>query len=103
MRPPGSPKTAGSGRKVGTPNKRTQALVEAQHQAATVIADALGENAFAGDAHALLVAVYKDTRNDIELRVDAAKAAIGFEKARLASTELKGGISLHEDKLAFLK
>jgi hypothetical protein len=103
MRPRGSKKTPGSGRTAGTPNKRTQALAEAQHHAATVIADALGENAFTGDAHALLVAVYKDLRNPIDLRVDAAKAAIAYEKPRLASTELKGGVSLHEDKLAFLK
>jgi len=91
------------GRTKGTPNKRTITLQEAQSKAAQVIADMLGEHAFDGDAHALLVAVYKDKRNDIELRVDAAKAAIGFEKPRLQATEHKGSIGVsHEERLGFL-
>ena len=53
------------------------------HREAQVLAEALGENCFEGDAHALLQATYKDKRNPIELRVDAAKAAAPYEKPRL--------------------
>jgi hypothetical protein len=42
---------------------------------------ALMNAAFAGDAHDLLMAFYKDTSHRIELRLDAAKAAIGYEAA----------------------
>jgi hypothetical protein len=40
---------------------------------------------FAGDAHAFLMAVYKNPKLDLHTRIDAAKAAIGYEKPRLAS------------------
>ena len=49
----------------------------------------LGKDAFKGDAHALLVMVYCDPRQPIELRIDAAKAAIGYEKPKLASIDAK--------------
>ncbi len=45
--------------------------------------------AFAGTAHDLLVAIYSDTTQDLGIRLEAAKAAIGFEKPRLATTTLK--------------
>jgi hypothetical protein len=35
------------------------------------------------------MAVYKDARQPIELRLDAARAAIGYEKPRLAAVEAK--------------
>src|SRR5437899_6386885 len=52
-------------------------------------------NAFAGDAHALLVAVYKDPRQDLHTRLDAAKAALPYEKPRLQAVTLanEGGYS----------
>jgi hypothetical protein len=56
-RPKGFPKTGG--RKCGTPNKRTLALEQAAAEAAGKIASALGDTAFEGDAHSLLM--YKDT------------------------------------------
>jgi hypothetical protein len=37
---------------------------------------------FKGDAHALLVAVYRDTSLPLPIRLDAAKAAVKFEIAR---------------------
>src|SRR5690349_5551573 len=77
------------GRAKGTPNKRTVGLQEAQQEAAQAIAEALGKDCFEGDAHALLMAVYKDKRLPIELRVDAAKSAVGYEKPRLQATEHK--------------
>jgi hypothetical protein len=51
------------------------------------IAAALGVDAFEGDAHALLAAVYKDPAQPMELRMEAAKAAIGYEKPRLAAID----------------
>ncbi len=78
------------GRQRGTPNKRTRELARAQAEASEKITAALGATAFEGDAHALLVSVYKDAAQPTELRVTAAKAALPFEKPRLASTELSG-------------
>jgi len=43
--------------------------------------------AFEGDAHALLMAVYKDAALALDLRVDAAKAAIRYEKPALAQVQ----------------
>ncbi len=51
----------------------------AVRSAAASIAAALPA-AFEGDAHALLMAVYKDPSVDLHVRLDAAKAAIRFEK-----------------------
>jgi hypothetical protein len=39
---------------------------------------------FAGNAHGLLVAIYKDAARPIEVRLDAAKAAVRFERPVLA-------------------
>jgi hypothetical protein len=60
--------------------------------AATLIENAI-EGAFEGDAHALLIAVYKNPEMPMTLRVDSAKAAIGYEKPRLNASEhsLKNG------------
>jgi hypothetical protein len=78
---PGTVRKTG-GRKKGTPNRRTQALRQ-QMQATAEAVSAVVPNAFDGDSHALLVAIYKDPSHPIELRLDAAKAAIGYER-RLA-------------------
>lgn len=79
------------GRKPGSKNHRTQELQAATMNAAVQIAEALGA-AFDGDAHALLMAIYKDLSQPIELRIDAAKAAIRFEKPVLASLEARSEI-----------
>jgi hypothetical protein len=42
-----------------------------------------------GDAHALLIRVYKDPAQPLALRIDCAKAALPYEKPRLASVEVK--------------
>jgi hypothetical protein len=41
------------------------------------------------DAHALLQRVYQDEKAEMHMRLDAAKAAIRFEKPALASIEQK--------------
>jgi hypothetical protein len=76
------------GRKPGSKNKRTVELAAAAENAAQAIAQALGE-VFEGDAHAFLMAVYKDMTRPIETRIDAAKAAIRFEKPTLATLDSK--------------
>ena len=83
----GTPKTGG--RKAGTPNKRTVALQTATATAAEQISATLGSEVFHGDAHALLMTVYKDLKRPIGLRMEAAKAAMPCEKPRLASIENK--------------
>jgi hypothetical protein len=63
-------------------------------------------NAFEGDAHSLLIAVYKDRSHPIELRLEAAKAAIRFEKPALGSIEqsvklaTKPASEMSDDELA---
>lgn len=76
----------GAGRKAGAKNKRTVELEAATQVAAGKIAEAI-DGAFAGDAHALLMTVYKDPAQEWPIRIDAAKAAIRFEKPALANIE----------------
>lgn len=75
------------GRQKGTPNKRGAAVKQA---AAEAVERIVGEmpGAFDGDAHALLVTVYKNPAHEWNLRLDAAKAAIRYEKPALATVDL---------------
>ena len=75
------------GRQKGSRNKRTQEREEATAQAVALIGEAIPD-AFAGDAHAFLVAVYKNPRIDHHTRQDAAKAALPYEKPRLQAVTL---------------
>ena len=87
------------GRQRGAKNKRTVARERAQAEAAVKITEALGTEAFPGDAHAYLVAIYKDPAQPTERRMDAAKATIGYEKPRLAAvdtTHTGDGLSLED-------
>ncbi len=88
------------GRQKGTPNKRTHEREAAAQEAARKL-EAVIPGAFEGDSHAFLVSVYKDPAHPIERRLDAAKAAIPYEKPRLSTTELSGtlGIKSHEEAL----
>jgi len=77
------------GRQKGTPNKRNIQLLEQRDKTALVLGKTI-PNAFKGDAHTYLMAIYKDPAVDKAIRLDAAKAAAPYEKPKLASTELKG-------------
>src|SRR5690348_10261439 len=93
------------GRKPGSKNRRTKDLEAATAETVSKIEEALGDP-FDGDAHALLVALYKDKTRPVELRLEAAKAAIRFEKPALAaqSVDLNGNLSIsHEDALGELE
>lgn len=76
------------GRPPGAKNRRTEQREQKTAEAAAQIAEALGPEAFEGDAHAFLVAVYKSPANDLHQRIDAAKAAIRYEKPALATVDL---------------
>jgi hypothetical protein len=76
------------GRPLGAKNRRTKAVEAATEQAALKIAEAI-DGAFEGDAHALLMTVYKNPLNEMALRIDAAKAAIRYEKPALSSVDSK--------------
>lgn len=47
--------------------------------------------AFKGDAHAYLMAIYKDPAKPEALRIDAAKAAIRYERPTLSPVEQPSG------------
>jgi hypothetical protein len=82
----------GGGRK-GTPNRRKAALKAATKSAVDVIDEVLPD-AFGGDAHALLMLVYKNPAYEISVRIDAAKAAIPYEKPRLSSVDTRSELTI---------
>jgi hypothetical protein len=84
------------GRPPGAKNKRTVAVEAAAKVVAAAISESLPES-FAGDAHALLMTVYKDPSQDMELRLDAAKAAIRYEKPALAAIDHTGEFTVIRD------
>lgn len=48
----------------------------------------MAKTPFEGDAHMFLMAVYKDPTKHIDLRMEAAKAALPYEKPRLMAMKL---------------
>ena len=69
------------GRQKDSRNKSTQEREETAAKTVALVGDMI-PNAFPGDAHAFLVAIYKDPRVDPLTRKDAAKAALPYEKSR---------------------
>lgn len=76
------------GRPPGVKNKRTQQVEKATREAADRLTEVI-PGAFEGDAHAFLVSVYKDPTNDLPVRIDAAKAAVRYEKPALSNIDAK--------------
>lgn len=76
------------GRPPGSKNKRDVALVEAVEVVDRTIDLELAEK-FPNRAHALLKALVHDNTIPIELRLDAAKAALAYEKPKLAAVQVK--------------
>jgi hypothetical protein len=74
---PGSPKTGG--RKKGSKNKRTKELLEK--------AEAGGQSAIE-----FMLGVMRDPKNDLELRLDAAKAVAPYLHARRAPEDATGTV-----------
>lgn len=82
-------KRAGAGRPAGSKSKRTRELEERGRQAAAAIEAAIGAP-FPGDALAFLQTIYRDPAQALDLRIDAAKAAVRYERPALASIEVQG-------------
>lgn len=72
------------GRPKGARNKSSvdfeKALVEKAKQVEEIV-----DGAFSGDAHVYLMSIYKDPEMAIDKRIDAAKAALPYEKPKLQS------------------
>jgi len=81
-----------AGRKTGGRQKgsRNRAMLTIERAAAVTAAMVRGGlvDVFSGDAHALLMLVYKDQTQEMPLRIDAAKAAIRYEKPALSSVTM---------------
>lgn len=82
-------KRPGAGRPKGVKAKRTLKYEAELREAEEKIKKALGNKAFEGDAHTLLMAVYKNQDLPLPIRLDAAKAAIKFEKPALQATTVQ--------------
>src|SRR6266852_1806297 len=74
------------GRPKGAKNKRTAEREAAMKEMAAQIGKAVG-GAFEIDALAYLMSVYKDPSKPENVRIDAAKAAIRYERPALAPVE----------------
>lgn len=77
------------GRPVGAKNKSTAEREAAMQEVAETIHKTV-DGAFEGDSHALLMTVYKSPAHEWPIRIDAAKAAIRYEKPSLAAVEHTG-------------
>jgi hypothetical protein len=77
------------GRPKGAKNKRTAEREAATKEMAAQIENVVG-GAFEGDALAYLMSVYKDPLKPENVRIDAAKAAIRYERPALAPVEQGG-------------
>ena len=87
-RPKGLPKTGG--RVKGTPNKQESPIARALREAREkALQEARDSVATEQDAHSLLRMVYLDTTLPIEVRIDAAKAAIGYELPKLNAIDAR--------------
>jgi hypothetical protein len=80
------------GRKKGSKNKRTLLLEGAARQLLDDAKRILGDETFEGDAHALLMLTYKNKSLPLAVRLDAAKAAIRFEKPAMSTVDARGSI-----------
>lgn len=77
------------GRKKGVKNKRTRRIESAARRLLDEAKGVLGDQGaklFEGDAHALMVLTYKNPALPLDIRMDAAKAAIRFEKPAFTQT-----------------
>lgn len=78
-----------AGRKKGSKGKATIERERAVAEMTVKLQEAL-PNVFTGNAHQLLMAVYKNEDLPLPTRIDAAKAAISHETPKLGSIEHKG-------------
>jgi hypothetical protein len=77
------------GRPTGAKNKRTLEVEARVAETAERLSEII-PGAFDGDAHAFLMAVYKNPREPVNIRLDAAGKAIAYEKPRLIASHNTG-------------
>jgi hypothetical protein len=75
------------GRRPGSLNRKTKVRIEATRRAAEAMANQDGSGVFAGDAHALLMAMYKNESFTPEFRAHCAGMALKFEKPALQAVD----------------
>jgi hypothetical protein len=80
------------GRKKGSKNKRALLLQERTRALLDNAKEIIGGDLFEGDAHTFLMLTYKDKSLPHNLRLDAAKAAIRFEKPALTAIDANNTI-----------
>lgn len=79
------------GRKKGTPNRRTIAQQAMENGLKEKLEEALGPNAFDGDAHAFLTWCYKNDSVPLNFRIESAGKAVAYEKPKLQTHTVEGG------------
>jgi hypothetical protein len=75
------------GRQKGSKNKRTLLQEERTRTLIDNAKEIIGGDLFEGDAHAFLMLTYQDKSLPHNLRLDAAKVAIRFEKPALTAID----------------
>ena len=80
------------GRQKGSKNKRTLLLEERTRALIDNAKEIIGGDLFEGDAHAFLMLTYRDKSLPHNLRLDAAKVAIRFEKPALTAIDANNTI-----------
>lgn len=93
----------GAGRKPGGKNRKTVEREKAVTEALDELSQAIGLDAFEGDGLALMQLIYR-TPGPIALRFEAAKAALPFERPKLAQVDSTVRTTVtHEEALAALE
>lgn len=94
----------GAGRPKGSKSKTGAAALQQLAEKSEKVKKLLKTNVFSGTSHELLMLIYKDTELDIALRLEAAKAAIAYEKPRLSAVQMNANVAItHEEALERLK
>lgn len=94
MRPKGSQKTPGSGRKKGSKNKSTIAREQMLKMLSSIKAD---------DPMAFFDSIMRNTNAPYDQRVMAAKELMAFMHPKLSAIEARAGTKSHEDRLEELQ
>jgi hypothetical protein len=75
------------GRQKGSKNKQTLLLEERTRALIDNAKEIIGGDLFQGDAHVFMISIYKDKSLPLNLRLDAAKHAIRYEKPAMTAVD----------------
>lgn len=81
----------GAGRKAGVKSTKNVDRMKKVEQVMAAVNEAV-PNAFEGDAHAFLIAVYKNPEMTLKDRIACAVAAAPFEKPKLNSVDVTADV-----------